>query len=126
MRVAVQQHVGAELAHQRQTPHGRDDGGGVPGLRGQRPAARVRHQFLQLGLLDRTVIDEPEHPRAGPGYRRHLCRRGVQSRDLFQAAGGIVEAVGLERAAEADFYRRIGTLGRVFIDIETEALALPS
>jgi TorA maturation chaperone TorD len=32
----------------------------------------------------------------------------------------------LERAAEADFYRRIGTLGRVFINIETEAFALPS
>jgi TorA maturation chaperone TorD len=32
----------------------------------------------------------------------------------------------LERAETADFYRRIGTLGRVFIDIETDAFALPS
>jgi len=32
----------------------------------------------------------------------------------------------LARAAEADFYRRIGTLGRVFINIETEAFALPT
>jgi TorA maturation chaperone TorD len=32
----------------------------------------------------------------------------------------------LERAEAADFYRRVGTLGRVFIEIETEALALPS
>ena len=32
----------------------------------------------------------------------------------------------LERAEAADFYRRIGTLGRVFIDIETEAFALPA
>jgi TorA maturation chaperone TorD len=27
----------------------------------------------------------------------------------------------LESAAAADFYRRLGTLGRVFIEIETEA-----
>jgi TorA maturation chaperone TorD len=31
----------------------------------------------------------------------------------------------LERAEAADFYRRIGALGRAFIDIETEAFALP-
>jgi TorA maturation chaperone TorD len=32
----------------------------------------------------------------------------------------------LEHAEEADFYRRVGTLGRVFVEIETEAFALPS
>jgi TorA maturation chaperone TorD len=32
----------------------------------------------------------------------------------------------LECAETADFYRRVGTLGRTFIDIETEAFALPS
>ena len=32
----------------------------------------------------------------------------------------------LERAEAADFYRRVGTVGRVFIDIEAEAFALPS
>ena len=32
----------------------------------------------------------------------------------------------LERADAADFYRHVGTLGRVFIEIETEAFALPS
>jgi TorA maturation chaperone TorD len=31
----------------------------------------------------------------------------------------------LEGAEAADFYRRIGTVGRVFIAIETEAFALP-
>jgi TorA maturation chaperone TorD len=30
----------------------------------------------------------------------------------------------LERAEEADFYRRVGTLGRTFVDIESEAFAL--
>src|SRR2546423_145059 len=31
----------------------------------------------------------------------------------------------LERAEAADFYRPVGTLGRVFIEIETKAFALP-
>jgi TorA maturation chaperone TorD len=31
----------------------------------------------------------------------------------------------LERAQAAEFYRHVGTLGRVFIDIEVEAFALP-
>jgi TorA maturation chaperone TorD len=32
----------------------------------------------------------------------------------------------LEQAEAADFYRRVGALGRVFVQIETEAFALPS
>jgi TorA maturation chaperone TorD len=32
----------------------------------------------------------------------------------------------LEQADAADFYRRVGTVGRVFIEIETDAFALPS
>lgn len=32
----------------------------------------------------------------------------------------------LEHAEHANFYRRIGTLGRVFVEIESEAFALPS
>jgi hypothetical protein len=31
----------------------------------------------------------------------------------------------MERAESADFYRRVGTLGRLFIDIEAEAFARP-
>ena len=31
----------------------------------------------------------------------------------------------LERAEAADFYRRVGALGRLFMEIETEAFALP-
>jgi TorA maturation chaperone TorD len=31
----------------------------------------------------------------------------------------------LERAESADFYRQVGTVGRVFIEIETEAFTLP-
>ena len=32
----------------------------------------------------------------------------------------------LENAETADFYKRLGMLGRVFMDIETEAFDLPS
>ncbi|MBZ0149141.1 MAG: molecular chaperone TorD family protein, partial [Pseudorhodoplanes sp.] len=32
----------------------------------------------------------------------------------------------LEHAEAADFYRRVGALGRVFMDIEVQAFALPA
>jgi TorA maturation chaperone TorD len=32
----------------------------------------------------------------------------------------------LEQAEAADFYRHVGTLGRLLVDIENEAFALPS
>ena len=32
----------------------------------------------------------------------------------------------LEQAEAATFYRSVGMLGRVFVDVETEAFALPS
>ena len=32
----------------------------------------------------------------------------------------------LERAEAANFYRHAGTVGRLFVEIETEAFALPS
>jgi TorA maturation chaperone TorD len=32
----------------------------------------------------------------------------------------------LERAEAADFYRHVAAVGRVFIDIESEAFALPA
>ena len=32
----------------------------------------------------------------------------------------------LERAEAADFYRHAGTVGRLFMEIETEAFALPA
>jgi TorA maturation chaperone TorD len=32
----------------------------------------------------------------------------------------------LQQAASADFYRSVGTLGRVFMDIEAEAFDLPA
>jgi TorA maturation chaperone TorD len=34
--------------------------------------------------------------------------------------------VDLESAQAADFYRRLGALGRVFMNIETEAFELPA
>jgi TorA maturation chaperone TorD len=32
----------------------------------------------------------------------------------------------LEQAQGSNFYRRVGTVGRLFVEIETEAFALPS
>jgi TorA maturation chaperone TorD len=70
-----------------------------------------------------------------------LCEimAGLVSRRFPQSAGGDRELfeqhlapwigrffADLERAEAADFYRRIGTVGRVFMEIETDAFALPS
>jgi TorA maturation chaperone TorD len=56
---------------------------------------------------------------APPSAQRHLFEQHLSSWiGRFFA--------DLERAEAADFYRRVGTLGRVFMDVETEAFALPS
>ena len=69
--------------------------------------------------------------------RDHGGRRGRQSAARRKApTGSIFEKhlspwigrffADLERADAASFYRSVGTLGRVFMEIEKEAFALPS
>ena len=48
---------------------------------------------------------------------------------LAQTGFGAVHPAGCEagqRAQAVDFYRHVGALGRVFVDIETQAFALPA
>jgi TorA maturation chaperone TorD len=65
---------------------------------------------------------------AGLAGRRFPASPGAD-RELFEAH--LAPWIGrffadLERAQAADFYRRVGALGRVLMEIETEAFALPS
>ena len=65
---------------------------------------------------------------AGLASRRFPAPQG-SDRELFEEH--LAPWIGrffadLERAEKADFYRRVGALGRVFIEIETEAFALPA
>ena len=107
----------------------------LTGFLHERPLARLRNDLAKLGIERIEGQAEPEDHvailceiMAGLASRRFPAPAGAD-RDLFEKH--LAPWVGrffsdLERAEEADFYRRIGSLGRVFVDIETAAFALPT
>jgi TorA maturation chaperone TorD len=105
----------------------------LTGFLHERPLARLRADLAELGIERSPGQAEPED------HAAILCEimAGLASRRLSAPAGAeralfedhLAPWIGrffadLERAETADFYRRIGTLGRVFMEIETEAFAL--
>jgi TorA maturation chaperone TorD/DNA-binding transcriptional regulator YdaS (Cro superfamily) len=101
----------------------------------ERPLARLREQLSRLGIERADGESEPED------HAAILCEimAGLINGRLPAEAGADRELFGkhlspwigrffadLEQAAAAGFYRKVGTLGRLFVDIETEAFALPS
>jgi len=107
----------------------------LTGFLHERPLARLRADLSKLGIERAAGQAEPED------HAAILCEimAGLVSRRFSAPAGGDRELfeqhlapwigrffADLERAEAADFYRRIGMLGRVFIEIETDAFALPS
>jgi TorA maturation chaperone TorD len=100
-----------------------------------RPLARLREDLAKLSVERAASQAEPED------HAAMLCEvmAGVVS-GRFPAAPGsdrllfekhLAPWIGrffadLERAKSAEFYRAVGALGRAFIDIETEAFALPA
>jgi TorA maturation chaperone TorD len=107
----------------------------LTGFLHERPLARLRDDLAQLGIERTEGNAEPEDHAAtlceimaGLASRRFPAPAGAD-RDLFEKH--LSPWIGrffadLEQAEAADFYRSVGTLGRVFVDIETEAFALPS
>jgi TorA maturation chaperone TorD/DNA-binding transcriptional regulator YdaS (Cro superfamily) len=101
----------------------------------ERPLSRLREDLLKFGIERTAGQVEPEDHvailceiMAGLAGGRFAAPAGAD-RDLFEKhlAPWIGRFfVDLESAGEADFYRRIGTLGRVFMDVEREGFALPS
>jgi TorA maturation chaperone TorD len=100
-----------------------------------RPLVRLRETLQRLGVESAAGNSEPED------HAAILCEvmAGLVGGDI----AGPVDAdrdffekhlapwirrffVDLEKAESADFYSRVGLLGRTFVDIETEAFALPS
>src|SRR5262249_12264963 len=107
----------------------------LTGFLHERPLARLRAHLERLAIERTAGRAEPEDHAAilceimaGVGGRR-FCGpprgRPGPLRDQPQPRRGRFFA-DLERVDAADFYRHVGTLGRVFIEIETEAFALPS
>jgi TorA maturation chaperone TorD len=107
----------------------------LTGFLHERPLARLRTRLEQLGIERTAGQAEPED------HAAILCEimAGLVSRRLPAPAGSDRELfeqhlkpwigrffADLEQADGADFYRRVGTLGQVFAEIETEAFALPS
>jgi TorA maturation chaperone TorD len=107
----------------------------LTGFLHERPLARLRGDLAPLGIERAEGNCEPED------HAAILCEimAGLLSGRLPAPQGTdqqIFEKhlspwigrffADLERAEAANLYRRIGTLGRVFIEVETEAFALPS
>jgi TorA maturation chaperone TorD len=107
----------------------------LTGFLHERPLARLREDLGRIGIARAESVVEPED------HAGILCEimSGLASGRLPAPADSdrtifekhMASWIGrffadLERAAAAQFYRRVGTVGRVFTDIEAEAFALPS
>ncbi len=107
----------------------------LTGFLHERPLARLRESLAQLGIERAAGKAEPEDHvailceiMAGLVGRRFQAPEGAD-RELFEQH--LAPWIGrfftdLEQAEAGEFYRRVGSLGRVLIDIETEAFALPA
>ena len=107
----------------------------LTGFLHERPLARLREDLAKVGLERNDGNAEPED------HAATLCEimSGLAS-GRFPAPAGTDHAIfekhlapwigrffsDLETAQEADFYRRVGSLGRVFIEIESASFALPA
>jgi len=107
----------------------------LTGFLHERPLARLRADLAPLGIERAEGNNEPED------HAATLCEimAGLVSGGL-PAPHGTDQQIfekhlspwiarffaDLERAETANLYRRIGTLGRVFMEVEKEAFALPS
>lgn len=107
----------------------------LTGFLHERPLARLRADLARLGIERQEGHVEPEDHvailceimaglaggsfEAPPGADREFFEKHMASwiGQFF---------ADLEKAQSADFYRRIGALGQVFVNIETEAFALPA
>jgi len=105
----------------------------IAGFLHERPLARLREDLTVLG------IERAEGKYESEDHAPILCEimSGMTGGQFPAPAGAdrqlfkkhLAPWIGrffadLERAVAADFYRRVGTLGRVFIEIESEAFAL--
>ena len=106
----------------------------LTGFLNERPLARLRDDLAEFGVERVEGNYEPEDHvatlceiMAAFAGGRFPAPKGAERRlfDKHMAPWIGRFFADLERAQAADFYRHVGTLGRVFIDIEAEAFALP-
>ena len=99
-----------------------------------RPLARLRETLQQIGIEKTEGQSEPEdhaavllEVMAGLASGQIIASGGTE-RNIFEAH--LKLWIGrffsdLERVESATFYASVGTLGRIFMEIETEAFSLP-
>jgi TorA maturation chaperone TorD len=108
----------------------------LTGFLNERPLARLRDDLRALGIVRTETQTEPED------HAAILCEimAGLITGGSLAATPNAQEKIfekhlapwigrffaDLEGLKRADFYRRVGAVGRLFIDIETEAFAMPS
>jgi len=105
----------------------------LTGFLHERPLARLRQDMSEIGIDRADGVVEPED------HAGILCEimSGIISGQLSAAPNSdriifekhMAPWVGrfftdLERVAASEFYRQVGTVGRLFIEIETQAFAL--
>lgn len=107
----------------------------LTGFLNERPLSRLRADLAALGIERAEGHHEPEDHAAilceimaGLVARRFAAPENTE-RELFTKH--VVPWMGrlfadMERAESAKLYRHVGTLGRVFLDIEAEAFTLAS
>jgi TorA maturation chaperone TorD len=105
----------------------------LTGFLNERPLARLRDDLARLGIARAETEAEPEDHAAvlceiiaGLADGRFDAPLGAD-REVFEKH--LAPWIGrffadLERAHAADFYRRLGTVGRLFVEIESEGFAL--
>jgi TorA maturation chaperone TorD len=107
----------------------------LAGFLHERPLARLRGDLAELSIARAEGQCEPEdhiailcEVMAGLADARFPAPAGTDKKifDKHLAPWARRFFADLESADAADFYRRVGTLGATFIDIETEAFSLPS
>jgi TorA maturation chaperone TorD len=105
----------------------------LTGFLHERPLARLREDLMRFGIERAEGVAEPED-HAGILCEIMAGLAGGQLPAPAEAGRVIFEKhmapwigrffADLERAEAASFYRRVGTIGRLFFEIETEAFAL--
>ena len=106
----------------------------LTGFLNERPLARLRGDLRELGVERVNTQSEPEDHAAilceimagligGPFPAVIDKQRQVFEKHLAPWIGRFFADLAVAEAA--DFYRHVGTVGRLFIEIETEGFALP-
>jgi TorA maturation chaperone TorD len=107
----------------------------LTGFLNERPLARLREDLRAHGIERAEGQAEPEDHAAtlceivaGMASGQFPIAVGMQQQFFEKHLASWIGRffVDLERAEAADFYRHVGTLGRLFLETETEAFRLPT